>query len=372
MCMRRLMLGVVALATGLLVACSGTSLPKPAELQALPALPGWQTLWSTRLGEVRFPLVVGTAAGRVAVADSRGALALIDVASGKDLWRVSLPEGISAGVGSDGAQLAVVNRLNELVTFKEGRELWRAPLAAESFTPPLIAGGRVFVLTANRGVSAFDAANGRKLWSMQRPGDPLVLRQAGVLMPFKNTLVVGFSGRLVGIDPDRGAVRWDTAVASPRGTNDMERLVDLLGPANRQGDMVCVRAYQSQVGCVDAERGQTLWARPSVGDRAVTGDESRVWSVLSNGVIQAHARANGDKLWESDRLKYRKLSAPLALPQGLLVADSAGVLFQMSSQGELLGRHRIEGGELAAAPVWVGSRIVVVTREGHVHALQLP
>ena len=56
-------------------------------------------------------------------------------------------------------------------------------------------------------------------------------------------MVTGLSGRLVGLNPDNGVVRWEAPVATARGTNEVERLVDVVGPAARMGNSVCVRAY---------------------------------------------------------------------------------------------------------------------------------
>ncbi|MDP1172213.1 outer membrane protein assembly factor BamB family protein, partial [Klebsiella pneumoniae] len=75
--------------------------------------------------------------------------------------------------------------------------------------------------------------------------------------------VAGLSGRMVGIDPDTGAVRWEAPLASPRGTNDVERLVDLVGRVSRVGDSVCARAFQAAVGCVDTQNASVRWTQPS-------------------------------------------------------------------------------------------------------------
>ena len=358
-----------------LSACSGASRPKPAEIAAIEVRQAVEPAWSARVGEIRFPLTLGLAQGRVALADSQGQVALLDAASGRDVWRVALKEPVAAGVGTDGEQVALVTRGNQVVVLQQGQERWRASLPAESFTAPVVAGGRVFVLSANRSVTAFDGSSGRKLWSQQRAGEPLVLRQAGVLMPFKNTLLAGFAGRMAGMNPDTGMTSWEVAIATPRGTNDMERLVDLLGPAQRAGDGVCVRAFQAQVGCVDAERGQVLWTRPSLGERAIGGDSQRVISVLSNGTVQAHRRSDGERLWESERLKYRQLSAPLVTPRGLLIADSGGWLYLLASDdGSLLNRIRLEGQQELAAPAVLAdtAHVVLVSRDGRVSGLRLP
>ena len=356
-----------------LAACSGTSRPKPTEIQGVPVLQDVRTRWTANVGKVDFPLVVSARDGRIALANSQGVVAVLDATTGKDVWRLKLDQAISAGVGSDGQQLAVVTRNNELVTLRDGKVQWRKSLPAQSFTSPLVAGARVFVLTADRSVIAFDGATGRQLWTQQRPGEPLVLKQAGVMLAVKNTLVVGLSGRLAGLDPNTGVIRWESAIATPRGTNDVERLVDLVAPFDRVGDVVCVRAFQTAVGCVNADRGQGVWTRPSAGEMGVSGNDTLLVAPLSNGVVQAFNRSNGERLWDTERLKYRILSAPLVTPRGVLVADNGGWLYLLSlADGALLNRIKLDSEELATAPVFAGGRYVVVTREGRVTGLQIP
>ena len=356
-----------------LAACSGPSRPKPTEISGVPVLQDVRTSWTANIGDVDFPLVASARDDRVALANSQGVVAVLDATTGKDVWRLKLDQAISAGVGSDGQQYAVVTRNNELVTLQDGKVQWRKNLPAQSFTAPLVAGARVFVLTADRSVIAFDGATGRQLWTQQRPGEPLVLKQAGVLLAFKNTLLVGLSGRLAALDPNTGVVRWESAIATPRGTNDVERLVDLVAPFDRIGDVVCVRAFQTAVGCVNAERGQGVWTRPSVGEMGVSGNENLLIAPMSNGVVQAFNRSNGERLWETERLKYRILSAPLVTPRGVLVADNGGWLYLLSlADGALLNRIKLDSEALATAPVLAGGRYVVVTREGRVSGLQIP
>ncbi len=364
-------LAVFGLCMGL--AACGTSRPKPEDFPNVTVLQDVRTSWSAQIGTVNFPLVVASRGDRVALANSQGTVVVLSAQTGQDIWRVNLNQAIAAGVGSDGQQVAVVTRDNQLVVLKDGQVQWRQNLTSSSFTPPLLAGGRVFVLTADRSVLAFDGATGGQLWTQQRPGEPLVLKQAGVLVPFKNTLLAGLSGRLAGLDPNTGAIRWESAIATPRGTNDMERLVDLVSPVDRQGDVVCARAFQAQIGCVNAERGQSVWTRVSNGDRGVSGNDKLLIATLSNGVVQAWNRSNGERLWDTERLKYRVLSAPLVTPRGVLLADNGGWLYLLSlADGALLNRVKLDGSELAAAPVQAGTTQVLVTREGRVMGLQIP
>ena len=348
---------------------SGSAKPAPADLGANVAVLGVRQAWTSRIGNVGgLPLDVHVAGNVVTLASADGVVAALDARTGGDVWRMALAEPLSAGVGSDGKTAAVVSRANALIALDAGRERWRQQLAAQVFTPPLVAGGRVFVLSADRSVSAYDGATGRRLWNQQRPGEPLVLRQAGVMLAVGDTLVVGCSGRLVGMNPDNGSVRWEAPVGSSRGTNDVERLVELVGGVSRVGDSVCVRAFQAAVGCVNAVRGGTLWTQPASGAAGVHGDGEAVFGAESNGAMVAWRRSDGTRLWATDRLKHRKLTTPLLLGRSVVVGDDSGLVHLLSrTDGAPLNRIATDGSGIAAAPVAAADTLVVVTRNGAVY-----
>ena len=159
----------VGLFSGLLVlvsACSGTpDKPKPAPLPAVSGELAIQKVWTNAVGPVTSPLLASVQSGRVAVASSNGQVALLDGVTGKDIWRLQLTDTIQAGVGGDGQRYAVVTQRNEVVAIESGKVVWRYALSAVALTPPLVAGGRVFVLGADRTVTALDGASGQKIWS---------------------------------------------------------------------------------------------------------------------------------------------------------------------------------------------------------------
>ena len=77
---------------------------------------------------------------------------------------------------------------------------------------------------------------------------------------------------MAGFDPVGPSLRWEVPLGSPRGANEVERLADLVGPVLRAGDLVCARAFQAAVGCVDAQLGTVAWTRPVGGTDAIGGD----------------------------------------------------------------------------------------------------
>ena len=357
-----------------LTAC-GSSKPQPAQIPPVKADKPIQALWKFKLGDdVSFVQSLQVVQERLSLTTDDGNIAVVNVRNGQAVWLFDLKTALNTGTGFDGEHVAVVTLNNELVLLKAGKVLWRSRLTSQSYTHPLIAGERVFMMMADRSVLAFDLASGQRLWMQQRPGEPLVLKQNGVLMPFQNTLLVGLGGRLTALNPDNGQVKWDVPVANPRGINDLERLVDLVAKPSRVENSVCVRAFQAQVGCVDAFRGSVLWTRSSVGSQGVDGDAKTLIGTESNGMVQAWSRTSGDRLWDSDRLKYRELTGPLFTSKGIVIGDSGGWLYLLSAaDGSLINRVQTSTDGFASTPTALADGgFVVLTRNGLLLAYQLP
>lgn len=357
-------------------ALSGCSLfkadaPKPAVLEAYTPSLKVATLWRGRIDNVGFPMAIATPPGLFVVAGDNGEVAAFDAATGQEKWRGSAKDKLSAGVGSDGRYAAVVTRDGELVVLDSGKPLWRKNLGRSVTSAPLVAGERVFVLGVDRTVHAYDAQDGQVLWEIARPGDPLTLSQRSVIAPFKNTLLVSQGPRMAGLDPTSGNVRWEVAVASPRGTNEVERLADLVGPAARVGDVVCARSFQVAVGCVNAERGSLIWSKTVGGTEGVSADEQLVFGGDASDRISAWKTGNGDVVWASDKLLHHDLSAPVALPKAVVFGSADGTLHFLSREtGSTVLRMPTDGSAVAVAPVLVNGTLLVVTRNGGVFALK--
>ncbi len=364
-----------AIFVALMVGLTGCSIwkgdaakPKPVDLGVNVPLLGVRQAWTSKIGTTHgMPLVIQVRSSIVTVASADGVVAEIDARTGRDLWRTSLGESLIAGVGSDGRWTAVVSSRNEVVVLESGRESWHRRLPTQAYTAPLVAGGRVFVLGADRTITAFDAKSGNRLWSQSRQGESLVLRQPGVLMAVGDTLVVGISGRLVGLSPENGVVRWEVPLASPRGSNDVERLVELVAPVSRVGNLVCARAFQVAVGCVNAARGSLDWVQKAAGSQGIDGDKESFFGAESNGVVVAWRRNDGLRLWSNDRLQHRRLTAPLLLGRSVIFGDDAGFVHLLSREdGKPLNRIQTDGSGIAITPVVAAETLIVVTNNGNI------
>lgn len=366
----RVLACALAALTAALAACSSDK-PKPTPLENYTPKMTAKQAWNVSIGSIGYPMVATVREGVLFVASGDGDVRALRVDSGAEVWRASAKGSLSAGVGSDGRFASVVTRGNEVVTFDAGREVWRKRINSAVVTPPLVAGERVFVMGVDRAVHAFDALDGRRLWTLARPGDALTLAQAGVLAPFNNTLLAGQGQRLAGIDPLKGTVQWEVPMASPRGTNEVERLADLIGPAVRVGDRICTRAFQSAVACADASRGAVLWSRNVGGVHAVGSNADLVFGADASDRITAWRAASGDVAWTNERLLYRGLSGAVALGSNVVFGDDDGyVHFLSAAAGELQLRLPTDGKPVIGTPIVANGTLLVTTRSGGVYAFR--
>jgi outer membrane assembly lipoprotein YfgL len=294
-----------------------------------------------------------------------GKVRAIDPATGASRWQADFGESLATAAGTDGRWTAAVTADGELVVLEGGKRLWARRLGSAALTPPLVAGERVFVQTVDRAIEAFDAREGQSLWRQQRSGEPLALAQVGVLQPWRDTLLAGIGPRLAGLDPTTGRLRFEATVATPRGTNEVERLGDLVGPSVRLGDRLCVRAYQSSVGCVNLERGSTAWTRNAGGVVGLGGDGQLLAGADASDRVTAWRSAGGEVAWTNELLRYRGLTAPWVGPGLVLFGDAQGWVHGLSrADGTPRLQLPTDGSPVLGAPVAAGGTVAVLTRDG--------
>ncbi|CUA97041.1 outer membrane protein assembly factor BamB [Thiomonas bhubaneswarensis] len=374
---RRLLLsrGRVALPlmlVALLAGCaSGSKPPEPTPLTPVANILTVKQVWTQRIGEVPAWFQTAVLPDGVVVASADGHVERLNSATGQIVWSAKVAAGISAGTGSDGTFTAVVDKNNGLVSIgPKGQLLWRYQLPATVLTPPYVIGGRIIVQAADQRVFAFDAASGKRLWQADSRAASLLVQQAGGIVSRDGVVMIGTAlGRVDAYALSDGLPRWQVTLARPRGVTEVERVVGITGQPAILGSTVCARAYQSAVGCVDADTGRMLWFRDANGYTALSMNDQEVVGTQANGDVQAYSATDGVPSWTNSQLKYRDLSAPLLVGRTVAVGDYQGYIsFLSAKDGSIVGRVATDGSAIQATPVVVGKTMVVVTAKGGIYA----
>lgn len=370
---RRSLLAAAVVALGGCAWLSGTKKPEPGPLPALSnavsVTPAWRVSASGRAGIGFQPAFAG---GSVWAATRDGAVMRIDALTGRIQWRTELGQPLTAGVGTDGSIAVVAARDGSIIALDgEGKRLWNAPVGAEVLTPPAVAERNVLVRASDNRILAFDAGSGKRRWSLQRTNPPLVLRQTGGIAVSRGDAFFGLpGGRLLAVAIGTGAPRWDVPVALPRGTTELERIVDVVGSPVVTGLEVCAASFQGRIGCFDAVNGRPVWTRDFSSASGVDVDPRLVFSPDADDVVHAFGR-NGTPLWTQEALRLRKLSAPLSQGSALVLGDGGGLVhWLMRDDGSVAARATTDGSAIVAAPLAVGQFVVVQTSNGALHAFE--
>jgi outer membrane protein assembly factor BamB len=392
--MRRAVAVVAALAAMLLVAACGGggmvsdaidtmnpmnwfgSRSASAQMAPLPALTNSvavSTLWQANVGNSRQAVFSPAVAGdSVYAAAYDGAITRLDGGSGKELWRIDAGERLIGGVGSDGKLVVVGSSKGEVLAFDaNGTAQWKAQVSSEVLAAPQVADDVVVVRSADGRIFGLDAKDGKRKWYYQRSTPALTVRSPVGISISRGVAYAGFAGgKLVAINLNNGAVRWEATVALPRGATELERVTDVIGlPAVSERE-VCAVAFQGRIGCFDLATGQAVWGREMSSTSGLSLDARFAFVSDDKGAVHALDRIGGTSVWKQDKLRLRNLSAPLALGQEIVVADIQGyVHFLARDSGAFVGRVATDGSPVSTNPVMLpNGGFLIQTRNGGLYA----
>ena len=272
--------------------------------------------------------------------DSR--LRAYDVGSRKHLWDVGLQDVSSSGVSVDGDTAFVGDRSGTLyaVDVGSGRIRWKFHGDGVIDAPVAAAGGRVYVVTANRSTNQVDLVSlaeegGKTEWSFS----PVQLATFGTAATVAgDSVYLGLGDRsMYSADVRTGTERWSSHVASA--------FSPIAGVATQGKEVVAVGTFPLTAGAgvygFDPQTGARRWwfqfDSPSLLSSPVIAGRD-VLVGLNDGHLAAIDVVTGHEVWEG------KTGAgplgPIALAGDLVVVSKAGnrgglVAFRTDPSGRL-------------------------------------
>ncbi|HEY6898337.1 MAG TPA: outer membrane protein assembly factor BamB [Rhodocyclaceae bacterium] len=356
-----------------------SSSPDPRTLPApLPPLSGKiasiKAAWTASVGTAGdylfSPAVVNTS---VYAAGTDGALARLD--EGRQVWRISAAKSLSGGVGSDGKLVVVGTPKGDVLAFDaaDGKPLWTAKIGSDVLAPPLISEGTVFVRSGDARIYAFNVADGKRRWVYQRATPALSLRAAAEMTAVPGGVLAGFpGGKVAAISAANGAAIWEVTVALPKGSTELERVADVTSAPITSGREVCAAAFQGRVACYDSISLQLAWARDISSSAGLDLDSRSAYVSDDKGAVQAFDRKAGASLWKQDKLANRGLSRPLLISAYVVVGDFQGQVHLLNrDDGSFVGRFATDGSPIVAAPRRIGDHVLIQTKNGNLYALAI-
>lgn len=369
----RLLLGGAGMA--LMSACAGRR-GAPPELPELTTLRGnaARVQWTASVGPGGHGFAPSLVDGRLWCAASDGQILGLD-AGGRSVDRLDTGLRFNSGVGSDGSLLVLTDVKGQLHGIETNGELrWSVNLGAEANSVPAVGSGMAVVRLSNNSVAAYDLADGSVRWLYTRRNPSLVLRQTSLIALDPAAAYVGLpGGRMVALSLTNGASLWEAGISLPRGSNEIERIADVVAQPILSGSSLCAAAFQGRVTCLNRDSGQVVWSQNLQAGSGTDLDGSYI--VVSDVDSRLHAfTRDGQKAWSAEQLRGRQLGPPTLFNGRVWVGDANGYVHVLNAgTGESIGRVGTDGSQIFMAPLTLQAgteqSVIVQTARGTIAAV---
>jgi len=351
----------------------------PAELVDYSPESEIEVLWKETIGvgadEQTLRLVPAVANGKVLAADREGLVQARDARTGDLLWEVEAEVPFSGGPGLGAGTVILGTSDAEVLALniENGEQLWKTKVSSEVLSVPVVAKGMVMVRTTDGVLVALDERTGGKRWSYELTVPALSIRGTSSPLIVEDNVISGYdNGKLIALRLQDGKNVWESSIAVPSGRSEVERLVDLdVDPIESQG-IVYTASYQGGVSAVSELDGDVLWRKEDVSSFAGLSHDSRYLYVTdSKSHVWQLDQRNGASLWKQQDLHHRKLTAPLAYENYVVVGDFEGYVHWLSNtDGRQMGREQITDSPIDAKPVVADGIVYIYANNGKLAALK--
>ncbi|MFV1984362.1 MAG: outer membrane protein assembly factor BamB [Thiohalomonadales bacterium] len=220
---------------------------------------------------------------------------------------------------------------------------WRIQLSSEILSKPAVSEGFLIVNTVDGFLYGLDVDTGNQRWVYNRTVPVLTLRGSSSPVITNGIVLSGFdNGKLIALTLNNGRVIWDTTIALPSGSTEIERIIDInIVPVVKE-DLVYVATFQGRLAAVELSSGKIIWTRDLSVFNNIKVDAFRVYVTAADSRIWALDRKNGATLWKQDEFIRRNISGPALFHDQLVVGDFNGYLHWISRKdGKILSRTRL-------------------------------
>ena len=328
--------------------------PSPDRPATTARRPGGLLWTASPDGGVRFGPAITS--GVACVAANNVALCGLDAASGRTLWRQTIPGGsitwslAAAGgtvyiVGNDGV-LYALRALNGAIRWKVGGV----------FGGPSLANGAIYIASSlgNAPLYALRATDGARLWSSNAINGGVVYASAAGGFVF----ATGSFGSLSALRPSDGNELWTSRPGGGTQSNPVAA-----------GGVVYVTGQDNRMYAIRATDGAPLWGTGDIGQMVLPAAAGgTVYVVDNNGNLAALRARDGRRLWGTS-LGGGVAQGPVAAGGAVYMVGNDGSLYAVNaSTGAKTWKAVISGGAMAV-PVAAGNAVYVATAGSRLDAV---
>jgi outer membrane protein assembly factor BamB len=359
---------------------------------------------SSRTRQVMAPVVADN--GRVFVLDGEATVSALDAGSGAVAWKTSIkPDeregrrsrfslglgggstggGFGGGVAVGGGRVFVSSGYRVVTALDQasGAVVWSTPVDVPIHGAPTVSGNRVFVVDVENQIQAFDATTGVQDWSYRGIPEPARLMRASSPAVVGDTVIAPFSsGEVVALRASTGQAVWQQVLSRTSRTSALSEIRDIAGrPVVSRGFVYAV-SHSGVLSSLDVRSGQPRWTLPVAGVNAPLPVGDVVYVVSKTGELTVINRESGQIYWTRDLNEGRvrqeggflgfwdrtvrpDWSGPLMASNRLVLTNSDGELVAFDPKtGAQTASIQLRAGPVFIAPAAYNGALYVLTDNG--------
>ena len=347
---------------------------RPVALSPIKATLSPRISWQQSVGKAEdFVFRPAIFERRVYAIAADGNMSIMDEDTGRSMLKVDLKKKLSGGLEiGDGKVIAGTMKGEVIAMDSAGKVLWTAPVSGEVIAPAAVSRKTAVIRTSDGRIFGLNLDDGKRKWVFQRASPSLLLRSEAGVLAVGQDVVAGYpNGKLIALDIDDGKLTWETTVSLPRGATELERIADVAGLPLVDGGTVCAAAFQAKVACFEIATRNTIWSRDLSTAKGLARDDRQVYVVDDTSQVHALSKDAGASVWKQDKLKFRKLTAPLVFDRLVWVGDFEGYIHILAPEtGDIVGRIRVDSSAINSM-VPANGGVLVQTAGGTVAFVRL-
>lgn len=365
---------------------------------------------SSRTRQVMSPVVAD--GGRIFVMDGEARVSAVDAGTGARVWEVNLrPDerergreifgiglggggmasgGFGGGVAAAGGRVFVSSGYRSVTALDAatGSVIWTTPVDVPVHGAPTVVGTRVYVVDVENQLHAFDTTTGAQNWAYSGIPEPARIMRASSPAVTGDTVIAPFSsGELVALRAATGQPVWQQTLSRASRTSALSEIRDIAGrPVVSRGTVYAV-SHSGLMAALDARTGQPRWQAPVSGVNAPLPAGDVVYIVSKTGELSVVNRDTGQVYWTRDLNEGRvrqegglfgffdrtvrpNWSGPLLASNRLVLVNSDGELVGFDPKTGAQTASLNLGGPAYIAPAAYNGSLYVLTDRGQLISIR--
>lgn len=361
----------------LLSGCSGfflgtENLAEPSDLPATTGGVAFNRQWKHSVGdgteEKSLDLVPLATRQAVYAVSADGELASFERTSGKKRWEIQTGQPIAAGVSGNDNLVVVASKDGLLMAFdsNNGQAGWTYQLSTEVLAAPTVISDLVVARAIDGQVVALDARSGQVIWKQDIGVADLSIRgNSRAVFVDGMLLFTNGKGRLTLLSAVDGQPVFTAPIVLGKGKTEVDRIADLMATPVVHNGILLLSAYRHQTMAINLKDGGLLWKSPLSTALDLFADNRYVYVADKNSIIYALDITTGNRVWQSDALKGRRISPLSGNGDWITTVDFDGVLNVLSTDdGRVLGSYSIGDERTYVAPRYLPNGWLTYTGDG--------